>query len=203
MIAILDYGMGNLGSVENAFRYLGIPCQVTDDVGRIEAADGIVVPGVGAFGDAMTNLKRAGLVEPVREWIAADRPFLGICLGLQLLFEESEEFGAREGIGVLPGRVTRLDVPLKVPHMGWNQIQMEQRPPVLQGAPEGGYVYFVHSYVVEPADGSVIATTTDYGIQFVSAVARGNLFACQFHPEKSQTIGLNLLRNFGRLCGCS
>ncbi len=202
MIAIVDYGMGNLGSVANALESLEIPCEITDDVNKLEAADGLVLPGVGAFGDAVNNLRAASLLDLIRRWIAADRPFLGICLGLQLLFDESEEAGALEGLGVLRGRVLRFNVPLKIPHMGWNQIHIKQRTPILEGVPDGGYVYFVHSYYVEPADETVVATTTDYGIEFVSSVARGNLFACQFHPEKSQVIGLTMLRNFGRLCGC-
>lgn len=203
MIAILDYGMGNLGSVRNALHYLDLACEITNDIKTTESADGLVLPGVGAFADSMANLREAKLLEPLREWIAADRPFLGICLGLQLLFEDSDEGGPTEGLGIFPGRVTRLDVPLKVPHMGWNQIRPKAETPILTGVPDGSYVYFVHSYRVEPSDETMIATTTDYGVEFVSSVARGNLFACQFHPEKSQAVGLTMLRNFGRLCGCS
>jgi len=200
MIAIIDYGMGNLRSVHKGFERVGVAAQVTRDVAAIERADGVVLPGVGAFGACMDNLREYGLVDVVRKVVERGTPFLGICLGLQLLFEESEEFGPVPGLGLLRGRVVRFrpsDAELRVPHMGWNQIRARQDAAPLRGVADGSFVYFVHSYYVEPADPGIIATTTDYGGEFVSAIARDNLFACQFHPEKSQAIGLAMLRNFG------
>ena len=204
MIAIIDYGMGNLRSVHKGFERVGVAAQVTRDVAAIERADGVVLPGVGAFGACMDNLREYGLVDVVRKVVERGTPFLGICLGLQLLFEESEEFGPVPGLGLLRGRVVRFrpsDAELRVPHMGWNQIRARQDAAPLRGVADGSFVYFVHSYYVEPADPGIIATTTDYGGEFVSAIARDNLFACQFHPEKSQTIGLAMLRNFGATVG--
>lgn len=203
MIAIIDYGMGNLRSVQKAFERVGIGAEVTREAGRIEAAAGVVLPGVGAFGACMENLGHYGLVEPVRDVIGRGTPFLGICLGLQLLFDSSEEFGAGPGLGIFRGRCVRFrdsgDPAFRIPHMGWNQIRTHQTLPHLRGIEDGAFVYFVHSYCVVPEDRSLIATTTSYGGEFVSAVARDNVFACQFHPEKSQTIGLRILRNFGDL----
>ena len=204
MIAIIDYGMGNLRSVHKGFERVGVAAQVTRDVAAIERADGVVLPGVGAFGACMDNLREYGLVDVVRKVVERGTPFLGICLGLQLLFEESEEFGPVPGLGLLRGRVVRFrpsDAELRVPHMGWNQIRARQDAAPLRGVADGSFVYFVHSYYVEPADPGIIATTTDYGGEFVSAIARDNLFACQFHPEKSQAIGLAMLRNFGATVG--
>jgi glutamine amidotransferase len=199
-IAIVDYGMGNLRSVQKAFEHLGHAAAVTRDPEAISAAPGVVLPGVGAFGACMANLARFGLVEPVRRAIGDGRPFLGICLGMQLLFEESEEFGPVRGLGVLPGRIVRF-VPAperKVPHMGWNTLRVVRPTPDLAGLDDGASVYFVHSYHPVPADPDVVATRTPYGEEFVSSVARGNLFACQFHPEKSQRVGLRILDNFAR-----
>jgi glutamine amidotransferase len=201
-IAIVDYGMGNLRSVQKAFAQVGVPAEVTRDPAAIERAAGVVLPGVGAFGACMDNLRAYGLTAVVRRVVERGRPFLGICLGLQLLFEESEEFGPVQGLGLLAGRVVRLRAPaddpgFRIPHMGWNQIQKRKHPPALAGVDDGAFVYFVHSYVVEPRDSALIATVTDYGGEFVSSVARANLFACQFHPEKSQRIGLRILANFG------
>ncbi|MBX3026470.1 imidazole glycerol phosphate synthase subunit HisH [bacterium] len=200
MIAIIDYGMGNLRSVQKGLERVGAPAMVTRDAAAIEGAAGVVLPGVGAFGACMENLRGYGLVDAVRRVVERGTPFLGICLGMQLLFDESEEFGPVRGLGLLRGRVVRFrerdDPELRIPHMGWNQIQARQETPVLRGIADGSAVYFVHSYYVEPADPSVIATTTDYGGDFVSAVARDRLFACQFHPEKSQRVGLAILRNF-------
>ncbi|NLO06053.1 MAG: imidazole glycerol phosphate synthase subunit HisH [candidate division WS1 bacterium] len=196
MIALIDYGMGNLGSVSNALRFAGCDFEVTSDPKKLAEADGAILPGVGAFGDCMENLREYGLVEPIREFIASDRPFLGICLGLQLLFSEGEEMGTHRGLDVVPGRVIRFTHSLKIPQIGWNQITARQDCPQLEGVADGAYVYFVHSYHVVPEDESVIATTTDYGYEFCSAIRRGNLFATQFHPEKSSTIGLQILRNF-------
>jgi glutamine amidotransferase len=198
LIALIDYGMGNLGSVEKALQAAGCVVSITADPRVLEAADGLVLPGVGAFDDCMAGLTEHGLVEPLRELIAADKPFLGICLGLQMLFECSEE-GSRPGLGVFAGRVERFRHELKIPQIGWNQIQVRQATPQLAGVPEGSWFYFVHSYYVVPQDESLICTTTEYGYEFCSAIRRGNLFACQYHPEKSQDVGLQVLVNFRRL----
>ena len=202
MIAIVDYGMGNLRSVHKGFERVGFPAVVTQDPRLIRKASGLVVPGVGAFKKAMENLTELGLVEPVKEFIEAGRPFLGICLGLQLLFSESEEFGVHKGLDVLPGRVVRFPSAngsnrLKVPHMGWNGVTVQRAAPPLQGIASGEHFYFVHSYCVEPRDRAVVATMTDYGAPFVSSVWKDNIFACQFHPEKSQAAGLTIVKNFG------
>lgn len=204
MIAIVDYDMGNLKSVQKAFEAVGHRAAVTRDPKAIADASHVVLPGVGAFGDCMRNLERYGLVEPVTKAIAAGKPFLGICLGFQLLFSESEEFGTHRGLGVIPGKVVRFQsngspAHLKVPHMGWNAIAIGKRPPVLEGVPDGAFMYFVHSYYVVPDDRAVACTMTDYGTPFVSSIARDNIFACQFHPEKSQAEGLKIIRNFGSL----
>jgi imidazole glycerol-phosphate synthase subunit HisH len=204
MIAIIDYDMGNLKSVHKAFESVGHRAAVTRDPKLIADASHVVLPGVGAFGDCMRNLERYGLVEPVLGALRAGKPFLGICLGFQLLFSESEEFGTHRGLGVIPGRVVRFTsggsaTPMKVPHMGWNSIAIRKRSPLLDGVPDGAFMYFVHSYYVVPDDQSVACTMTDYGRPFVSSVARDNIFACQFHPEKSQSTGLRIIRNFGGL----
>lgn len=198
---IVDYGMGNLRSVEKAFARLGFTAEITSDPDAINRAEKIVVPGVGAFGDAMRELRERGLIEPLLCAITDQRPFLGICLGLQVLFEGSEEAPNVPGLGVIPGLVKRLQTDLKVPHMGWNTLHVIRRPPILDGIPDSAYVYFVHSYYVEPMDDSVTATTTDYGISFTSMIWRGNLFATQFHPEKSQAVGLEILKKFGEYRG--
>jgi glutamine amidotransferase len=197
-IAIIDYGMGNLRSVQKAFERLGHAAEVTGDADRIVRAPGVVLPGVGAFAACMTNLAAAGLVEPVKHVIRAGRPFLGICLGMQLLFDESDEFGPVAGLGILPGRVVRFpaDSERKVPHMGWNSLRVVRHAPELAGIDDGAYVYFVHSYYPVPRDADVVATRTPYGEEFASSVVRDNVFACQFHPEKSQQVGLRLLDNF-------
>jgi glutamine amidotransferase len=199
-LAVVDYGMGNLRSVQKAFERLGWPAEVTSEPAAIERAPGVVLPGVGAFGACMRNLEAYGLVDSVRRVLDAARPFLGICLGMQLLFEESEEFGREPGLGVLPGRVRRFPASpeRKVPHMGWNSLAIRRAHPGLEGVEEGAYVYFVHSYYVEAGDEADVATTTPYGLDFVSAVAREHLLATQFHPEKSQRVGLRLLDNFVR-----
>jgi imidazole glycerol-phosphate synthase subunit HisH len=201
MLAIIDYQMGNLRSVQKALERIGEQAVITSSAAEIAKADKVILPGVGAFEDAIAELRRRDLVGPIKDTIAADKPFLGICLGLQLLFDVSYENGTHEGLGVLPGEVLRFEVPaeLKVPHMGWNALNIRRRPPMLEGVADGTHVYFVHSYYVKPRDPSVIATETDYGGPFCSMIWRGNLMATQFHPEKSQADGLKLLRNFAAL----
>ena len=207
MIAIVDYGMGNLRSVQKAFEAVGHQAVVTRDARAIGDASHVVLPGVGAFGDCMENLDRSGLIAPVRRAVQSGKPFLGICLGLQLLFTESEEFGRHLGLDLIPGKVRRFtsgseEAPdrtmahLKVPHMGWNDVRVTRTAPPLRGIESGAYLYFVHSYYVEPQDKGVACTMTDYGRSFVSSVWRDNVFACQFHPEKSQSLGLRIIRNF-------
>ncbi|HLZ35748.1 MAG TPA: imidazole glycerol phosphate synthase subunit HisH [Nitrospira sp.] len=199
MIAIIDYGMGNLRSVSKAFETVGHRAAVTRDAKVIGNASHVVLPGVGAFGDCMANLERYDLIEPIRSTIQSGKPFLGICLGLQLLFTDSEEFGVHKGLDIVPGRVRKfvLDPSLKVPHMGWNQVDMKRACPLFDGIADGSNWYFVHSYFVDPADPTVAATTTTYGVPFVSSIWRDNVVACQFHPEKSQSVGLRLIKNFG------
>ena len=200
MIAIIDYGMGNLRSVQKGLERVGFAAMVTRDVGQIESARGIVLPGVGAFSACMENLGKFGLIEPIREVVRQEKPFLGICLGFQLLFSESEEFGKQKGLDLFPGKVVGFHPSenLKVPHMGWNRIEKQKDSPFLEGIANGDYVYFVHSFYVAPEDSTIVATTTDYGQRFVSSIATERLFACQFHPEKSQELGLRILTNFGR-----
>jgi imidazole glycerol-phosphate synthase subunit HisH len=205
MIAVIDYGMGNLRSVQKGFERVGHEAVVTSGKAAILDADKVVLPGVGAFADCMRNLDQLGLVDTVRKVIDSGRPFMGICLGLQLLFEEGEEFGIHEGLGVLKGRVVRFpaEVPgnkeqlYKIPHMGWNSVKIKRLPAYLKDMPDGGYFYFVHSYYVAPQDMGVAATTTEYGVEFVSSVWKDNIFATQFHPEKSQELGLKILKAFG------
>jgi glutamine amidotransferase len=201
MIAVIDYGMGNLRSVQKGFEKVGHGASVTSDPGEVARAEKIVLPGVGAFEDAMAELRRRDLIGPVLEAIHSGKPFLGICLGLQLLFETSYEHGEHAGLGVLEGEVVRFELPREysVPHMGWNQLSIARRAPILAGIDEGTYVYFVHSYYVVPRDPVVIATTTDYPEPFCSMVWCDNLFATQFHPEKSQFDGLRILKNFAEL----
>ncbi len=209
MIAIVDYGMGNLCSVHKAFEKMGFQATVTQDPNELRRAAGLVVPGVGAFGKAMENLQQLGLVEPIVEFVERGKPFLGICLGLQLLFSGSEEFGLQKGLSLFKGRVARFPFApspeslaqssMKVPHMGWNSLHIHRRASVLDGIADGAYFYFVHSYYPIPEAQEIIMTTTDYGGEFVSSIGLGNLFACQFHPEKSQGLGLKLLKNFGNL----
>jgi glutamine amidotransferase len=196
MIAVIDYGMGNLRSVEKALEKVGADVKVSRDPDDVRRASAMVLPGVGAFGNAMENLGKRGLVDVIKQEAAAGKPFLGICLGLDLLFEESDEHGLHQGLGILPGRVELLPTDLKIPHIGWNQVGVRKESPLLKGIPDGSYFYFVHSYAVVPARESDILCTTDYGGEFVSAVARDNVAAFQFHPEKSSSLGLSILRNF-------
>jgi glutamine amidotransferase len=196
MITIIDYGMGNLRSVEKALEKVGAEVRVSRDPDDIRSADHIVLPGVGAFGDAMANLGKRGLVEVIKEEVGAGKPFLGICLGLDLIFEESDEHGLHQGLGLLPGRVELLPTELKIPHIGWNKVQIEKESRLLDGIPDESFFYFVHSYAVFPSQDSDILCTTDYGCRFVSAVENRNIAAFQFHPEKSSSLGLTILRNF-------
>ena len=209
MIAIIDYGMGNLRSVQKGFEKVGHNAIVTSDQATIMDASHVVLPGVGAFPDCMRNLEEKGLLDIVPKVINSGRPFLGICLGLQLLFTESEEFGIHKGLDIIKGRVVKFDFSaqsleashLKVPHMGWNTVAVKRRPPAMEGIDEGAYFYFVHSYYVVPEDEKVVATTTAYGVEFASSIWKDNLFATQFHPEKSQEKGLRILKNFGDIKG--
>ncbi|MBM4037079.1 MAG: imidazole glycerol phosphate synthase subunit HisH [Planctomycetes bacterium] len=238
MIAIVDYGLGNLKSVKSACDRLGVDGTVTSDAAAILGADGVIFPGVGAFQRAMENLGKLGLVEPLRQVAHSGRPFLGICLGLQLLFAESSEHGHHEGLNIIPGKVVRFepgagrrlpegrtpnssasafgvlpsgslggppgaDEPLKalkVPHMGWNQVRQERPSPLFEGVPDRSFFYFAHSYYAEPDDAAVAIGSTEYGVRFASAVQKGNVFATQFHPEKSGPVGLRMLENFCGLC---
>jgi len=196
MIAVVDYGRGNLGSVEKAFTRVGMPAVVTQDPAVVDDAEAVVLPGDGAFHDAMDNLQALGLNAPVRACLEEGRPFLGICLGYQLLFTESEEFGQGKGLDVIPGAVRRFPITLKVPHMGWNQVEHRGDLRLFDGIPSGAHFYFVHSYYPETADDSLRVASCTYGLTFPAAVGRGPLFATQFHPEKSQRWGIRLLENF-------
>ena len=204
MLAIVDYGMGNLRSVAKAFEHLNCPAQVTRKPCDVARADGLVLPGVGAFGDAMRALNSYELVDPILSFIKSGKPFLGICLGLQLLFESSDEDSQQQGLGVWPGRCVRFDFGddpkgrgLKIPHMGWNTIAKQNACPLFRDLPDLSYVYFVHSYYVVPEQQEVCATLTEYGpLSFTSAAWKDNVFATQFHPEKSQRVGLKMLQNF-------
>lgn len=195
MVAIIDYGAGNLHSVKNALDYLGAGSVVTSDAEVIAGADHVILPGVGAFGDAMRCMEERGLIETVKRAADGSKPFLGICLGLQLLFESSEESPGAEGLGIFKGRVARIpDCGLKIPHMGWNNISLPKKSAIL---PENEpFVYFVHSYYIEPEDISEVSAYTEYGTKLAVAVERGNVFATQFHPEKSGEVGMEILRRF-------
>jgi glutamine amidotransferase len=208
-ILIIDYGMGNLRNVQKAFEHIGVLAHVSSHAPDVAQADALVLPGVGAFGDAMANLARGGLIEPIYRSVSSGKPLLGICLGLQLLFDESEEMGMHRGLGILRGRVVRFAPGLKVPHIGWNQLQFAgQRAscttpgppsPLLDGIPNGSYAYFVHSYHAVADDPACVLATTDYGLAFASVVQQGNVFGAQPHPEKSQEVGLRLLSNFAAI----
>lgn len=201
MIAIIDYQMGNLRSVQKGFERVGHEAIVTSDPRELERAERVVLPGVGAFEDAIAEVRRRDLIGPIKDAIASGKPFLGICLGMQLLFDVSYEGGEWEGLGIIPGKVVRFDLPAeyKVPHMGWNQCRVVRRSPVLANTPDGTHFYFVHSYHCVPSDENAISLTAEYHRPFVAAVWKDNLFATQFHPEKSQTEGLKLLKSFAEM----
>ena len=203
MISIVDYGMGNLRSVSKAFETQGYAAHITSSPDEIRNANGLVLPGVGAFGECMANLERHGLIEPIKEYISSGKPFLGICLGFQILFESSEESPGVSGLGHFKGKVVRFpdfgEKRIKVPQMGWNRINFQPGSPVLNNIPEGTWFYFVHSYYVKPESNGLSVITSNYGIEFAAAVEKDNIFACQFHPEKSGQQGLELVKNFARL----
>jgi len=203
MISIVDYGMGNLRSVFKAFETQGFAVSITNDPVDIKKANGLVLPGVGAFGECMANLERCGLVEPIKEYINSGKPYLGICLGFQILFEESEESPGVKGLGLFRGRVVRFpdfgEKRIKVPQMGWNTINFDHSSEVLKNVSEDTWFYFVHSYYVDPEKNGLSIVTSNYGIEFTAAVEKENIFACQFHPEKSGRQGLDLVKNFAKL----
>ncbi len=211
MIAIIDSGIANLRSVQKGLERVEADAKVVEDPRTLRDASGIVLPGVGAFADGISKLRDGGFIEPLLRAIEAGKPVLGICLGLHFLFSESEEFGHHAGLNIIKGRVVRFagaalsengrsgGSRLKIPHMGWNRIRIERQAPIFKGIPDGAFFYFVHSYYVQPEDESVIAATTEHGLRFTSSLWRDNLFACQFHPEKSQALGLQLLKNFASL----
>ncbi|OVE80856.1 imidazole glycerol phosphate synthase subunit HisH [bacterium K02(2017)] len=196
-IAIIDYGMGNLKSVSRAFTHLGAHICITRDANKINQADKIVLPGVGAFGHCINNLKQHNLIEPIKNNIQQGKLFLGICLGLQVLFESSEESPTNQGLGIIKGQVNKFtDQKLKIPHMGWNQINIKNSPKLFKNIPENSYFYFVHSYYSNPVEPIDIAASCHYQLNFCAAIEQDNIMACQFHPEKSQKWGLKILENF-------
>lgn len=200
MIKIIDYGVGNLRSVQKALEALGYKAEITNDPTKLKEAQGLILPGVGAFGDAMINLKKSGLLESIQDGIDSGKPFLGICLGLQLLLGQSTEGDENtKGLGLFSGTVERLPAGLKVPHMGWNQLYFPKDNPLFAGITEGSFVYFVHSYYVKPEDQETIIATTPYGLDVPAALCRDNVYAVQFHPEKSRDTGLQILKNFGEM----
>ena len=197
MIAVVDYGMGNLRSVEKGFKKVGIDATVTSNPVVVNDADAVVLPGVGAFRDCIKNLSDLSLTDAVIKSIQKGKPYLGICLGLQVLFSESEEFGRCSGLDIFKGKVVRFQIKEKVPHMGWNNVNVIKKPPLFSGVPDGSFFYFVHSFYVVPDDKNIIAGTTDYGVTFTSMIWKDNVIATQFHPEKSQGLGLRVLKGFG------
>ena len=199
MIAIIDYGAGNLRSIVNAITKLGYQSKITSRPQDVLDAQALILPGVGAAGDTMENLRTLGLIDPIRQFTAEDRPFFGVCIGLQLLFTGTEEGGWHECLNIFPGRVRRLPPGLKIPHMGWNQVSQVRIHPLFNGIPDGDNFYFVHSYYAEPEDKSLVAGETDYGISISSVLTKGNLVATQFHPEKSGEAGLRMYDNFFKL----
>lgn len=202
MIGIIDYGMGNLRSVQKAFALNGFDAQVMDEPAMLEQADGLVIPGVGGFPDAMKNLHEKGLVEPIRRHAASGKPLLGICLGMQVLFEEGFEGDRCEGLGLLQGQIVKIPAGVKIPHMGWNRLSILQECPVLKGTPDGAYVYFVHSYFANNCNAGNVAAVTDYGNMLTAVVQQNNIYGLQFHPEKSSETGLQMIKNFGELSQC-
>ncbi|MCQ2539730.1 MAG: imidazole glycerol phosphate synthase subunit HisH [Acetatifactor sp.] len=198
MIAIIDYDAGNIKSVEKALAFLGEEAVVTRDFDTILKADGVILPGVGAFGDAMGKLRGYGLEEVIHQVVDKGTPFLGICLGLQLLFDSSEESVGVKGLGILPGKIVRIPAEngLKVPHMGWNNLSFPNQGKLFKGLPENSYVYFVHSFYLQADDPEIVTATTEYGVTIQASVEKKNVFACQFHPEKSSDVGMQILRNF-------
>jgi len=201
MIAIIDYDAGNIKSVEKALQKLGADVVITKDAETILTAEKVILPGVGAFGDAMANLKKYGLVEVIQKVVEKKTPFLGICLGLQLLFERSDETPGVEGLGILRGEILRIPDKdeLKIPHMGWNSLHLQNHGRLFEGLEEQSYVYFVHSYYLKAEDETIVKATTDYGVNIHASVEKDNIFACQFHPEKSSEVGLHILKNFVEL----
>jgi glutamine amidotransferase len=199
VITVVDYKLNNLRSIENTLRRLGHDVQVTSDPEVVRGAKKLILPGVGAFSDAMKNLTELGLVEPFVGRVKAGVPTLGICLGMHLVFSESEEFGLHRGLDLLPGRVRRIPEGVSVPHMGWNQLHLKKQDPLLVGIEPGSFVYFVHSFYVEPAAEEITLASTDHGIEFAAIVHKDNVWATQFHPEKSQKVGERLLDNFARV----
>ncbi len=197
MICIIDYGAGNIESVRKALEYIGADCVVSADKDVLAASDAAILPGVGSFGDAMNELRSRGLEEPIKNFIASNKPFLGICLGLQILFESSEESPGAVGLGVLKGKIVRIPdgEGLKIPHMGWNSISIKKDDALFKDVPDEPYVYFVHSYYLK-AEEDIVTSTAEYGVTIHASVAKGNLRACQFHPEKSGELGIKLLKNF-------
>ncbi len=205
MITIIDYGMGNLRSVEKGFTSQGVEVCVTNKPEQVKNADGLVLPGVGAFGDCIKNLRKEKLIDPILEFIDSGKPFLGICLGLQALFEESEESPREKGLGLIKGKVVKFpfskEKGLKVPQMGWNRVKTSSDSKILDGIPQDSWFYFVHSYYVAPEENGLDLLTSDYGIEFTAGIVKDNIFASQFHPEKSSDTGLRILKNFARVCG--
>jgi glutamine amidotransferase len=199
MITVVDYKLNNLRSIENTLRRLGHEVEVTSDPAKVRAATKLILPGVGAFRDAMANLNEFGLVEPFIEKVRSGTPTLGICLGMHLLFTESEEFGLHRGLDLLPGRVRRIPEGVHVPHMGWNELHVRQSDRLLKGVEAGSFVYFVHSYYADPASEEITLASVDHGIHFAAIVHKNNIWATQFHPEKSQKVGEQLLDNFARI----
>jgi imidazole glycerol-phosphate synthase subunit HisH len=197
MIAIVDYGMGNLKSVEKGFKKVGVDARVTADPKVIDSAGAVVLPGVGAFRDCVRNLTDLSLTDTIAKSIQKGKPYLGICLGLQVLFSESEEFGTCRGLDIFRGRVVRFRIKEKVPHMGWNNVHVLRRPPIFGEIADDSFFYFVHSFYIVPDDTDIVAGTTDYGVNFTSMIWKDNVFATQFHPEKSQGLGLKVLKGFG------
>jgi glutamine amidotransferase len=195
-VVVVDYGAGNLHSVSRAVVNAGTRPLVTSNPSYLEDAEAVIVPGVGAAADTMSNLRQRGFVEPIREYIASGRPFLGVCMGQQALFDVSEEGGEHECLGILPGRVVRFANGLKVPHMGWNRVRIVKQHPIFEGVDDDSYFYFVHSYYPQPAEAAIVIGETEYGVTFASVIARDNIVATQFHPEKSGEAGLRMYANF-------